>query len=283
MVKAIAISQDATFLSSFIETNTYFINEDHSVYVISVAGAEVDNLLNGNGWMRPIGTFEVFDSDGNLLDEAVGEFNEHGNDSWAYDQRGFDYITRDQYGYNYAINDELFTTKDRGSFQRLILKAAANDNYTAAPGSPSHIRDAYVHSLSQIGDLRMDERSHESCIIYVNGEYWGVYDLREKVDDLDFLDYYYDQSAGYVDFLKTWGATWVEFGDNTTEDEWDNLVDFITGNDMADPDNYEYVKGVYNTGSLIDYFIMNSYVVCMDWLNWNTGWWRGKHPQGDKK
>ena len=40
----------------------------------------------------------------------------------AYDQRGFDYITRDQYGYNYAINNQLFNTKDRGSFQRLILK-----------------------------------------------------------------------------------------------------------------------------------------------------------------
>ena len=283
VVKAIAISQDASFLNSFIESNTYFINEDHSIYVISVAGEEVDNLLNGNGWMRPIGTFEVFNASGVLVDEAVGEFNEHGNDSWAYSQRGFDYITRDQYGYNYAINNKLFTTKDRESFQRLILKAAANDNYTDAPGSPAHIRDSYLHSLSQVGDLRMDERSHESCILYVNGEYWGVYDFREKVDDLDFLKYYYDQGAGYVDFLKTWGGTWVEFGDNTTEDELDDLVDFITGNDMTDPDNYDYVKGVYNTGSLIDYFILNSYAVCMDWLNWNTGWWRGKNPQGDKK
>ena len=283
VVKAIAIGQDSDFLNSFIESNTYFIDEEHTVFVISIAGQEVDNLLNGNGWMRPIGSFEIFDPSGNLIDEAVGEFNEHGNDSWAYDQRGFDYITRDQYGYNYAIRDDLFTTKDRDSFQRLILKAAANDNYTDAPGSPAHIRDSYLHSLSQVGDLRMDERSHESCIVYVNGEYWGVYDVREKVDDLDFLDYYYDQPDGYVDFLKTWGGTWVEFGDNTTENEWYNLVDFITENDMNDPDNYDYVKGVYNTGSLIDYFILNSYAVCMDWLNWNTGWWRGKHPEGDKK
>ena len=48
--------------------------------------------------------------------------------------------------------------------------------------------DAYVHSISQIADLRMDERSHEPCIMYVNGEYWGVYDVREKVDDIDFTD-----------------------------------------------------------------------------------------------
>ena len=283
VVRARAISNSPSFLNSFVETNTYFINENHDVSIISISGNEVDELINGEVYLRPIGAFEIFDENGVLIDEAVGEFNKHGNDSWAYDQRGLDYITRDQYGYNYAINDKLFTTKDRDSFQRLILKAAANDNYPETFGSPAHIRDSYVHSLSQVGDLRMDERSHESCVLYVNGEYWGVYDYREKVDDLDFLEYYYDQGEGFVDFLKTWGGTWVEFGDNSTEDEWDSLVDFITGNDMADPDNYAYVKSVYNTGSLIDYFILNSYVVCMDWLNWNTGWWRGKNPEGDKR
>ena len=283
VIRAIAISQDPNLLSSFSETNTYFINDSHTVYVISIAGDEVDDLINGDYGNRPVGSFEIFDQNGELIDEAVGEFNKHGNDSWAYAQRGVDYIIRDQYGYNHAINDKLFTTKNRESFQRLILKAAANDNYPFTFGNPAHIRDSYVHSLSQIGGLRMDERSHESCVLYVNGEYWGVYDVREKVDDLDFLEYYYDQGEGYVDFLKTWGNTWVEFGNNATNDEWDNLVDFITGNDMSDPDNYEYVKSVYNTGSLIDYFILNSYVVAMDWLNWNTGWWRGRNPEGDKR
>ncbi len=283
VLRSINLSLDDSMLDSFVETNTYFISEEHSVRVISIAGGEsLDNLLGGNQ-IRPIGSFEIFDVDGQLMDKAVGEFNEHGNDSWAYDQRGFDYITRDQYGYNYAINDTLFRTKNRSSFQRLILKAAANDNYPFTWGSPAHIRDSYVHSLSQLGNLRMDERSHESCVLYVNGEYWGVYDMREKVDDYDFLDHYYDQDEGYVDFLKTWGGTWVEFGDNTTLSSWNELRDFIVDNDMSNEDNYEYVKGLFNTGSLIDYFILNSYVVCMDWLNWNTGWWRGKNPSGDKR
>ena len=96
VVRAIAISQNSNFLNSFSETNTYFINESHGVMVISIAGDDVDNLLYGNGWMRPLGSFEIFDTSGVLMDEATGEFNEHGNDSWAYDQRGIDYITRDQ-------------------------------------------------------------------------------------------------------------------------------------------------------------------------------------------
>ena len=161
----------------------------------------MDDLINGDYGNRPVGSFEIFDQNGLLIDEAVGEFNKHGNDSWAYAQRGVDYIIRDQYGYNYAINDKLFTTKNRDSFQRLILKAAANDNYPFTFGQPAHIRDSYVHSLSQIGDLRMDERSHDRAF-YINGEYWGVYDVREKVDDLDFLDYYYDQGKVML-ILKT--------------------------------------------------------------------------------
>ena len=282
VVRAVVYDKFGQNLPSFVETNTYFINSDHTTYVISVSGDMVDNLLNGNQ-IKPMGSFEMFDINGNQIDEAVGEFNEHGNDSWAYAQRGFDYITRDQHGYNYAIRSQIFNIKNREEFQRLILKGAANDNYPFTFGSPAHIRDSYVHSLSQVGDLRMDERTHESCVVYVNGDYWGVYDVREKVDDLDFLEYYYDQGEGNVDFLKTWGGTWTEFGDNTTQQEWDDLVDFIVDNDMTVDANYDYVKEVYNTGSLIDYFILNSYVVAMDWLNWNTAWWRGKNPEGDKK
>ena len=282
VIRAVVYDKFNNNLPSFVETNTYFINSDHTVNVISISGDQVDNLLNGNQ-IKPIGSFEIFDSDGYLIDEATGEFNEHGNDSWAYNQRGFDYITRDQHGYNYAIRDDLFREKNREEFQRLIVKAAANDNYPFTGGSPAHIRDSYIQSLSQIGKLRLDERSHESCILYVNGEYWGVYDYREKVDDLDFTEHYYNQGYGNVDFLKTWGGTWTDIGDNNTQQEWNNLRDFIVDNDMTDADNYQYVKSVYNTGSLIDYFILNSYVVCMDWLNWNTAWWRGKNPDGEKK
>lgn len=35
--------------------------------------------------------------------------------------------------------------------------------------------------------------------------------------------------------------------------------------------------------SLIDYFILNGYIVSTDWLNWNTAWWRGRNPAGDAR
>lgn len=276
--RAKAFNPDVNVPTSFTETNTYLVDDTHGVMIVSISGDQLPTLLGGNQ-IEPVGHIEIMDADGILLTEAGGDFNEHGNDSWAYPQRGIDYITQDEFGYGNELDYPLFRDKDRDGYQRVIIKAAASDNYPFENGG-AHIRDAYVQSLSQIGDLRMDERTYEPCVMYVNGEYWGVYEIREKVDDIDFLDHYYDQGSGDVDFLKTWGGTWEEFG---SADEWDDLRDYILGNDMTDPANYDYVKGLYNTGSLIDYFTLNSYTVCSDWLNWNTAWWRGRNLDGDKR
>ena len=283
VVKAVAYSSTANIPQSFIGYNTYFINATHTIPILSISGTQVDDLLSG--WpftnLEPEGTIEYFDANGQLIDKGTGEYNKHGNDSWAYDQRGFDYIMRDQFGYNYAIKDQVFPNKSRDKFQRLILKAAANDNFSFEDGA--HIRDAYIHSLSQTADLRMDERSYVACIVYLNGNYWGVYELREKVDDHDFTDYYYDQDKNNLQYLKTWGGTWSEYGGPASQNDWDTFKNFVLSNPMSNQANYQIVKSQFNTGSLIDYFLINMYTVCMDWLNWNTGWWRGMDPNGDKK
>ena len=263
---------------SFIATNTYFLGADaHTIPVVSVSGNGQED--GAWGWGNGEGAhIEFFHADGTFWVEATGDSNEHGNDSNAYGQRGFDYITRDQMGYDYALEAELFHVKDRDQYQRLIFKAAANDNYPFEPGA--HIRDAYVHTLSHLADLKLDERTNESCIVYLNGQYWGVYEYREKVDDVDFTEEYYDQPRHFVDFLKTWGGTWEEYGSG---DDWYDLVNFCTTQDMTVPANYDYAVTQLHPMSLIDYFILNSYIVSADWLNWNTAWWRGRHPDGDAK
>ena len=284
VIKAVAYSSVANIPASFIDYHTFFINDMHTIPILSISGNRVDNLLNGNINLEPEGTLEWFDKNGVLLDKGTGEYNKHGNDSWFYDQRGFDYVMRDQFGYNYALQDKAFITKDRNKFQRIIVKAAANDNYPFSyGGSGAHIRDAYIHHLSQIGDLRIDERSTTSCILYLNGSYWGVYEIREKVDDHDFTDYYYDQDKNNLQYLKTWGNTWTEYGAPNAQIDWDNFVNFVTTNPMSNQLNYNQAKSEYNMGSLIDYFLLNAYVVCQDWLNWNTAWWRGMDASGEKK
>lgn len=276
VIRAITYSSNGDILPSVWETNTYFVGDDeHTIPTWAVCGGEVDGNWEGDHLMH----VEMFDENGVFVVEAFGDSNEHGNDSNAYDQRGWDYITRDALGRDNEVQYPVFHRRDRDSYERLIFKAAANDNYPYSNGC--HVRDAYCHDLSIVADMKLDQRATEFCIAYLNGEYWGVYDVREKVDDIDYTNEYYDQPQNFVDFIKTWGGTWEEYGDGLNE--WNDLVDFITGNDMTDAANYDYVTSQYNQTSLIDYFVLNSFVVCADWLNWNTAWWKGNHPDGSAK
>ena len=274
VLKARAFSSNTQILPGFVTANTYFINVNHTVPVLSIAGDNIQTLLGGSQ-IRPFGSFEYFENNV-LKDEAYGEFNKHGNDSWAYQQRGVDWITRDQMGYKDELKHKFFKEKNRTKFQRLILKAAANDNYPSSNGG-AHIRDSYVHTLALDGGMDLDVRTHRSCVMYVNGQYWGVYDIREKVDDADYTSYYYDQDEPDIDYIKTWGATWTEYGTSTA---WYALKGFILGNNMAIPANYDYVQQQFDLLSLVDYIIINQHSVCKDWLNWNTSWWRGRNPDG---
>ena len=282
MLRARAFSIE---LTSFTASATFFINVNHTVPVVSIAGAgtgSLASLLAGNANLNPQGFFELFEENGTFVDKGEGEFNKHGNDSWAYPQRGLDFIMKDQFGYNGDIDHQIFPNKTRDEFQRIILKPGASDNYPFENGG-AHIRDAFVHTLSQKAGLKMDERTWRPCVLYVNGQYWGVYEIREKVDDHDFTNYYADQDEYNLQYLKTWGGTWQEYGAPNALTDWNALRNYIASNNMGNAANFTYVDGQLNWESLVDYFVINSYIVNQDWLNWNTSWWRGLNPLGDKK
>jgi gliding motility-associated-like protein len=292
VIRAASFSTDANTPMSFVETNTYLIGVSHTVPILCLSGDQVKGLANNtapNAFSANFnGTIEFFSPQGVLIDEGSGYYNKHGNDSWAYPQRGLDFVMRDQFGINHAIRHPIFRGKNRDEFSRLMLKAAASDNYPFENGG-AHIRDAYVQSLSQVNKLKLDERSYEPCVIYIDGEYWGVYEIREKVDDNDFMEHYFDQKRLFANsplnlqFLKTWGGTWSEYGEAQAQTDWDALVNYINTNDMTVQANFDYVTTQMNWESLIDYFVLNSYIVSKDWLNWNTGWFRGLNPDGERK
>jgi len=279
VVRAVAFG---TNQPSFTCTNSYFINVTHDICVVSVCSAGVYDLIaNGNSGIEPQGSFELFEQDGTFVDEGEGNFNKHGNDSWAYPQRGFDFVMRDQFGYNDDIDHQIFPEKGRSNFQRLILKPGASDNYPFETGG-AHIRDALVHTLSIRSDLLLDERTWRPCVVYLNGQYWGIYEIREKADDHDFTDHYYNQDKFHLKYLKTWGGTWEEYGSPNALTDWNALRNFIMTNNMGPGPDFDYVTSQLKWKSLADYFMINSYTVNKDWLNWNTAWWRGTDPNGSK-
>jgi hypothetical protein len=135
------------------------------------------------------------------------------------------------------------------------------------------IRDAFIHqSVKDVIDIEvMDSRP---CVVYLNGEYWGLYNIREKVNE-DYLASHYGVDPDQVDILAYNGNVWA----GSNEDYLD-LVNFVTTHDMRDPENYAYVSSQIDIENFIDYLIIQSYFGNTDtgnikfWRDQNSGKWR---------
>ena len=282
IIKARVFSNNTTILPGLIEFNTYFINEIFSLPVVSIAGTDLTTLLNGNGNIIPWGSIEYYNLAKVRTTMGYGEFGKHGQDSWANPQRSLDYKMRDECGYNYALIEPFFSDTDRGEFQKIILRACGDDNYPGIDSS-ALMRDDFIQSVSVKAGMDLDERKSARCIVFANGQYWGVYSIREKPNDHDFTKYYYDQDKYDLYYLMLWGNTWAEYGGQPALDDWYTLYNYIMTHNMAIQSNYDYVESQFDPASLVDYMLINSYVVCSDWLNWNVGWWKGTNPNGGHK
>ena len=283
IIKAIVIPNDywdeGDVYPSFMSFNTYFINENHHLPVLSTSANELTTLLNGNQALRPHGTIEYFDSDGIRTDYGYGEYNKHGQDSWAFPQRSFDYIARDEMGYHDAIHEKLLDLSDRDEFQRIIIRASGDDNYPGIDSS-AHMRDLIVQKTASKHNMNLDMRRGERVVVYINGLFWGVYSIREKVSDSDYTKHYYGQDKYNIQYVMNWGNTWAQYGGGDAISDWNAITNYADNNNLAIQSNYEYVASEIDITSLVDYILINSFVVCTDWINWNTSVWRGLDPNG---
>ncbi|HMU70766.1 MAG TPA: lamin tail domain-containing protein, partial [Chitinophagales bacterium] len=186
VLKARSFSSDPDILPGKLEFMTYFVNVHHTLPIVSIAGDTLLELANGDADLEPIGSIEVFGVDGDSKTRSYGELNSHGQDSWANDQRSIDWVSRDEFGYSRALKEKFFAQSDREDFQRMIFRAAGDDNYPAAHHTANlgstHLRDDYIQMLAKEDNLDLDVRTSARCIVYLNGQYWGVYSFREKTD-----------------------------------------------------------------------------------------------------
>lgn len=288
VVKAQAFSLDPMILPGKMDYNTYFINEpEYTLAVFSVAADEVLQLAAGQGDRIPIGSLEYFNTDKEREATSFGSLNRHGQDSWVLDHRSLDWVSRDEMGYSKAVDAPIFGYSDRDEYQKFMFRNSGDDNYPAIDDGnhegSTHIRDEYVQSLAQFGDMALDNRAVERVILFLNGQYWGVYGMRERPVDHDYTDEYYDQGKYEIQYLSTWDLTEIEYGGIEAIRDWENLRNFILNEDMSIVENYAVAEDSINMTSLIDYMLVNLNVVASDWLNYNTGWWRGLNPEGDHK
>jgi hypothetical protein len=279
VIRARTFSNNPQILPSLDEFNTYFINQNFSLPVVSVTGDLLIDLLNGDASIVPFGSYEYFNKEKVRTTKSFGQINKHGQDSWSNPQRSIDLVCRDECGYSNALVGQFYPTSTRTEFQRLILRAAGDDNYPALDTS-AHLRDDFLMTASELMGQNLDWRRSHRCIVFANGQYWGIYSLRERDDDADYMNYYYGQDRYHLQLNLLWGGTWAEYGGQQSLDDYHDLYYYIMHNSMTNTANFNYVASQLDYTSLADYMIINSYAVCSDWINWNVGWWRGLDSTG---
>jgi len=233
---------------------------------IHVAGdlAETDNLLTGNyyqrgrEWERPA-HFEYFEVDGTLgISQDIG-CRIHGQYSRQLPQKSMRLYARDNYGAKH-FKYPFFQQKNINQYKRLVLRAANPNNF--------HIpfKDELCHLL--IHEMGLDYQAFTPVIAFVNGEYWGIFNLKERHDRY-YIQSNYEIDDDDVDMLERSG--FVIDGEATAFEE---MMDFVQQNDLSTDENYEAIKGYLDIDNFIDFVVAELYLELWDFPENNLKYWR---------
>jgi hypothetical protein len=191
-----------------IMTNTYFISENmeaRSLPVVSLAtnpanfwDPETGIYAQGEDfkpeWEVPV-NIELFEN--NQSDRAA--FNEmagvkiNGLYSWKLPQKMLGIYFRKQYGTSNLANT-LFYDSPRASFKTFALRASGND------WSNTLMRDILAQNATQL-NMTLDISAFRWCMVYVNGQYMGIHNFREKIET-DYIEQHYGLAAGTFDMVE---------------------------------------------------------------------------------
>lgn len=268
-VRAIAIT--AGKLPSTVTTHTYVVDVDHDLPIVALS-TEPANLFGYAGiYENPFQVIEqpvhveFYETDGLALSFDAG-FEIFGGTSQKDPQKSFAIHLRKEYGTE-EINYPLFEDNQVTTFSHFLLRTSGQDSYM------TKIRDAFVHqAVKDVIDI--DVMDSRPCVVYINGEYWGLYNLREKVNE-DYLATHYGVDPDQVDIL-----VWNGFAMAGSNQAYLALVDFVATHNMRIPENYAYVASQIDIDNLIDYLIVESYFGNTDsgnikfWRDQNGGQWR---------
>ena len=265
---------------SAVLTHTYILNPSFSLPVVSLVTDSL-NLWGKNGiftfprheWEKPV-HIEYFESNGSpgfSLDGGMRVHADNGNK-----QKSFRLYARPEYGIS-EIHYRIFSNKDIDSFKRLILRNAANDGLQFWTNR-THFRDGLLHTLYNKIDDKKTMSSYKPVHVFLIGNYWGIYNLRERQDK-----YYIESNFGEtnIDFLE---RVFNSPGNrNAIEGYWghyDMMTTFIDTADLTKEANYDYVKTLMDVEDFLDYWMFEVYAGNFDWLTNNIRFWRSKIPAG---
>ena len=167
-----------------------------------------------------------------------------------------------------GMNYQFFDNKDIDTYRRIVMRNASGDyNYT-------HFRDAYLHRYFTDEELDIDVLSDQPIVAYINGIYWGVMHLREKIDRF-YIKENYGYSRSEIDILEE--DLFIIEGDSA---EYVSNYNFLVNNDLSIETNYEQAAEMFDVYSLVDFWIAQSFVNNTDFPSNNIKFWQPKEEGG---
>lgn len=262
--------------------NTYFIDEtnglDYPVPIVSVVTDE-NNLFNddigiyvkgnsnnilqhGKKWERDIG-LEIFNQQGDLIVDQSAGIRLHGRASREAPQKSIRLYARDEYGKD-VIDFPYFTQKPTiDKFKTLLVRTTYGD------WTDVLFKDEMCQAIVQ--NMNIDYTASLTVVLYMNGEYWGIYSLRERLDNYYVENNYHVDSANLDVISYDKNLILVESG---TIDAYNNLISKMQSFDAESKDFYNYASNAFDLKNLMDFFIAHIYFANTDFPNNNLKLWR---------
>lgn len=232
-------------LPSDVVTASYIINENHTMPVLSIAVEPSE--FSGDGGIyknykedREIrGCFSMFEDGGSFTIDCGVKM--YGHTALQLPKKNLKVNFRGKYGED-VLSYPVFGEDGPAIFDSLCLRAG-QDNPQAI------IRDELFSSLcADYSDHVLIQKSRY-CIVYVNGNYYGIYALKEA-----FGEVYYSQNMGVSEASVTVVQAPVQY-----RSEIFSLMSFCASKDMTDPANYDYLSQHIDMDSLVDWMIIQGY------------------------
>ncbi|MBN2878715.1 MAG: lamin tail domain-containing protein [Clostridia bacterium] len=265
VIKAVAFSEGK--LPSTVDAHTYIFSRKHDlpivclstspVYLFSessgilvVGSGEVSDIvpyLGANYWenWECRISFEYYDEDNNQALGFEAGLQVAGQFSRMYDQKSLVVRLRDEYGLN-EVYYPFFKDSEVNEYKHILLRNSGQDI------GVTKIKDYFIHQ-SVKGYTNLDIMDGYPVAVYINGQYWGLYNLREKQNE-DYLASHYNVDKDDITIIKYKDILLA--GDIT---EWKKFKDFLSGNDFSIKENYEEFCEMADVDAFIDYIIIQSF------------------------
>ena len=257
------MSKESGKLASDTQTYSYIMNEGHSLPILSLA-INQKALSNVNSHtalsstvIEPVNV-ELIETDGSGF-QINGGLKLFGGSTRSYRKKSYEVKFKKKYG-DSTLNYKLFDTVDSSVFNSIVLRTGSQDEFEWS--KRILIRDLIGTSLDQ-EYTDVDVQAYKPVALYINGSYWGLYFIREKVDETFVANHYNVKTTeSDTDLLRIDGE--VKSGSSKSYKE---MMNFINNNSLSKQENYDKVKEMIDIENLCDFWIAESYISNYDIVN----------------